>query len=208
MVACLLTNMQTWQQELRQGKGIGQVYRLCCREENSSHHLHPDLTLRAAFENERTPGARGDVEEPENDLGLEDENKTSRSEVNDRAGPNVADCRRTTVSSQELRLPANMTLPIEAQIRIVQHLLTFEGEPVHTISRLDPYITPRSGPNNINWQPRLLHRFHVGTASVSLVHAIDPNDLLAPLLVCSQWHFWGSTIFYGENRFVFSSLGE
>ena len=156
------------------------------------------MKLRAASRRERAPEDQNNDEANDDDSDLEAEEKAA----------NVPNESRTTVSGQELRLPPNMSLPIKVKLRILQHLLTFPGEPLHAISRLDPYRAPRRDPNDTNWEPRLLHRFHVGTAAVSLTDAINPNDLLAPLLVSSQWHFWGSTIFYSKNRFVFSSLGE
>lgn len=103
------------------------------------------------------------------------------------------------------------SLPLTAQFRILQELLYFNGQKIHVLSRLDPMLKPslNSGvlgddPEN----PQLLHRFHVGDKPVSITKATLPKDLLAPLVVCKKWFFWGCHLFYGENTFAFSSLGE
>jgi hypothetical protein len=54
----------------------------------------------------------------------------------------------------------------------------------------------------------LLRRFHIGSSSVNLTMATKPQELLAALQVCKKWHVWGCHLFYGQNRFAFSSLGE
>lgn len=97
-------------------------------------------------------------------------------------------------------------LPLKTQFKILQHLLCFYGKKIHVLSRLDPYQPPAL--ENSEEDPRLLYRFHIGDAPVNLTHATLPNALLAPLLVCKKLHFWGSYLFYGENTFAFSSLGE
>lgn len=95
------------------------------------------------------------------------------------------------------------------QIKILRYYFNLTEDSIHVISRLDEFVVPQAEEPDTEWEPRLLHRFHIGTGPVNLTYdAIKPNDLLAPLLVCSQWHFWGSTFFYSQNRFVFSSLGE
>ncbi|KAG5923207.1 hypothetical protein E4U42_005023 [Claviceps africana] len=97
------------------------------------------------------------------------------------------------------------------QFKTLQHALCFHKERVHVLSRLDPYHPPDI--EDDAWEEddfsiSLLHRFHIGSEPVNLTNAILPNTLLAPLLVCKKFHFWGASIFYGENRFAFSSLGE
>ncbi|KAG6005177.1 hypothetical protein E4U21_000369 [Claviceps maximensis] len=99
----------------------------------------------------------------------------------------------------------------KVQFRILQHALCFHKQRIHVLSRLDPYQPPvidNDDLENADFLPSLLHRFHVGDEPVSLTNATLPSVLLAPLLVCKKFNFWGASIFYGENRFTFSSLGE
>lgn len=101
--------------------------------------------------------------------------------------------------------------------RILESLLVFPGKAVHAVSRFDPcYLPPIEtlvargktgiGANGANL--RLMHRFCIGTGRFSLTYADKPNDLLAPLLVCREWHYIGANLFYSLNKFCFSSLGE
>lgn len=102
-------------------------------------------------------------------------------------------------------------LPPLAQFRVLQMLLCFYGKKVHVLTRLDPYHEPSLSTGELGndpERPQLLRRFHIGDSPVSLTYATLPNDLLAPLVVCKQWLFWGAHLFYGENTFAFSSLGE
>lgn len=100
-------------------------------------------------------------------------------------------------------------LPDDIQVKILRIVLVFDGEPVHAISRLDPFYESDSGHLNCNHQTSLLHRFHIGRDQVSLTFGtIHPQKLLAPLLVCRQWNLVGSILFYGANTFTFSSIGE
>ncbi|KAG5971807.1 hypothetical protein E4U55_001067 [Claviceps digitariae] len=102
-------------------------------------------------------------------------------------------------------------LSLTVQFKILQHVLCFDNQRVHVLSRLDPYHPPDvedDAEEDDDFSPSLLHRFHVGNEPVSLTNGTMPNVLLAPLLVCKKFHFWGASIFYGENRFAFSSLGE
>ncbi|KAG5953171.1 hypothetical protein E4U53_006548 [Claviceps sorghi] len=97
------------------------------------------------------------------------------------------------------------------QFKILQHALCFHKQTIHVLSRLDPHHPPDV--EGDAWQEddfsfSLLHRFHIGSRPVSLTNATLPNTLLAPLLVCKKFNFWGASIFYGENSFAFSSLGE
>ncbi|KAH7175692.1 hypothetical protein EDB81DRAFT_770638 [Dactylonectria macrodidyma] len=87
-------------------------------------------------------------------------------------------------------------------------VLVYEGEPVHAISRLDPYRIPREVPINSSGDQALMHRFHIGKRKVSLSFAANPQALLAPLLVSREWNYIGANLFYSQNKFCFSSLGE
>ncbi|KAM0217215.1 hypothetical protein ACHAQD_000132 [Fusarium lateritium] len=74
-------------------------------------------------------------------------------------------------------------LPDDIQVKILRIVLVFDGEPVHAVSRLDPYYEPDSDHLNCNQQTSLLHRFHIGREQVSLTFGtIHPQKLLAPLL--------------------------
>lgn len=99
-------------------------------------------------------------------------------------------------------------IPADIQFQILKHFLHFKGRVVHAISRLDREHPVEEVPLNRFGKPSYLHRLHVGRDAVSLTFSPEPNTFLAPLLVCKRWHFWGSHIFYGENTFAFSSLGE
>ncbi|PHH66565.1 hypothetical protein CDD81_7040 [Ophiocordyceps australis] len=101
-------------------------------------------------------------------------------------------------------------LPDLLVVRILRLCLCFPGQVVHAISRLDPWHEPEEGDieKDTNQTPRLLRRLHVGLTPISLTYATKPEKLLAPLLVSRAWNFWGSHLFYGENTFAFSSLGE
>lgn len=106
---------------------------------------------------------------------------------------------------QTMRLETDVfktKLPAEALVRILQYLLSFKGDVVHAISRLDPCFKPETATEHF------IHKYHVGSGPVSLSFAPGPETLLGPLLVCHRWHAVGSTIFYGDNKFAFSSLGE
>jgi hypothetical protein len=105
-------------------------------------------------------------------------------------------------------MPETLKLPADIQFRILKHFFHFKGNVVHAISRLDPEYPEDSAPLGRDGKPSFYHRLHVGRKPVSIRFAPDPNVFLAPLLVCKRWHFWGSHIFYGENTFAFSSLGE
>lgn len=104
--------------------------------------------------------------------------------------------------SQTFDFPANV------QFQILKHFFNFKGRVVHAISRLDPYRPLTQVPRNCCGGPSYLHRLHVGRSKVSITFSPEPSVFLSPLLVCKRWHFWGSHIFYGENTFAFSSLGE
>lgn len=99
-------------------------------------------------------------------------------------------------------------LPIGILIRILKCVLLFRDVPIHVISRLDPFYQPHTVPSTASGSPTYIRKFHIGTDPVSLSFAPRASILLAPLLVCRRWHYVGSTIFYGDNTFAFSSLGE
>lgn len=99
-------------------------------------------------------------------------------------------------------------LPPTVHLGILRHLLTFE-KPIHALSRMDPDVPFQRGSQPHDYgEVRLLHRFHIGSSSVNLTYSTKPQHLLSPLLVSKYWHFLGSTLFYGCNTFIFSSLGE
>ena len=98
--------------------------------------------------------------------------------------------------------------PLAALVCILDHVLNYQGIAVHAISRLDPHCLDSCKNHNTTGDPSLLHRFHVGSSPVSVIGATEPQVLLAPLLVCAEWHYIGSHTFYSLNTFAFSSLGE
>lgn len=101
-------------------------------------------------------------------------------------------------------------LGLNIEALVLQCALRF-NEGIHAISRLDPFLvpeTPECLPRDRWGKFTYLRRYHVGSRSCNLtLSALRPDELLAPLLVCRQWHMIGSNIFY-TNKFVFSSLGE
>lgn len=97
-------------------------------------------------------------------------------------------------------------LSTNVQLKILGHALIFD-KIIHAISRLDEWVEPSEVPEGVE-DVRLLHRFHIGSAPVCLTHAIRPEVLLAPLIVCRSWNVMGCYVFYGLNTFAFSSLGE
>lgn len=170
----------------------GRIYGLSCMEENMSPvvtKLHPYLRLRAPTDIEER---RAILEDNQN---TESPRKGFEKKVLVPQGPIDGFC------------PFD-NIPPPILVKILQHVLVFRGKVVHALSRLDPHYEPDGVPANINGRCSLLHRFHVGTESVSLTFASHPQDLLAPLLVNKVWSMVGINIFYGENVFAFSSLGE
>lgn len=102
-------------------------------------------------------------------------------------------------------LDGRWSLPLQVQATILFHYFCLPG-PIHAISRL-----PNTEPDEADLSPRTrtgkflhLRRFHIRFDKRSR----RPNQLLAPLLVNKNWHFWGSHCFYGNNSFAFSSIGE
>ncbi|PFH58900.1 hypothetical protein XA68_13067 [Ophiocordyceps unilateralis] len=111
----------------------------------------------------------------------------------------------TDVDADEVAgLTGRWDLPLEVQARVLFHYFCFP-RPLHAVSRL-PLTEPNEAdvPRDATGKLRYFSRFHVGSELTS--H--PPNQLLAPLLVNKNWHFWGCHFFYGNNTFAFSSLGE
>lgn len=158
-----------------------QVYKRVCQETNGSTSIrlvHPQLNLR---------------EPTERELGEEQEEQTNQKPSFDRSN-----------------LPPLVfaQLPSSVLLRILGYVLVFPGKVVHAISRLDPFQSPPRVPTNSSGRVSLYHRFHVGAEKISVMGATKPSRLLASLLVNKRWHFLGSHVFYGENTFAFSSIGE
>ncbi|KAJ4263820.1 hypothetical protein NW762_005853 [Fusarium torreyae] len=178
----------------RDWKNWGDIYKLSCREENMSWALgnpispktHPYLKLRPPTDGEEAKAIGGEGCSPQPVY------------------------RRPRLESEEEIHPFRFNeLENEDKIKILRYLLVFDGEIVHAISRLDPFYEPSSVHRNCNGQLSLFHRFHIGREEVSLTFGtIHPQILLAPLLVCKQWNLIGSSLFYGANKFAFSSIGE
>ncbi len=106
-------------------------------------------------------------------------------------------------------------LPISIQGKILAMLLHFDGELVHAISRLDPFVEPKIVLKKAKLEGRccLLNRFFLTSSSkytsFNLTHGTQkPNELLSVLFVSKRWLFLGIHAFYGLNTFAFSSLGE
>jgi hypothetical protein len=101
-------------------------------------------------------------------------------------------------------------MPLSFAVGVLRHLLVFPGELVHCISRLDPHVALTEVPRNTSGDPSLLHRFAIGQRklNISLTHATHPQELLAIFCVCKTFNFLGSHLFFSQNVFVFSSLGE
>ncbi|PNP84846.1 hypothetical protein FNYG_01940 [Fusarium nygamai] len=183
----------------------GDIYKLSCQEENMSWAFgkntppktHPHLVLCA-------PTA-----------------EQERSAIMDEGESECGGCtpqpyhRRECGQDEEQDLgPAALDLLRPDQrhfimIKVLQYVLVFDDEVVHAISRLDPYFEPKRVDRNCNNKVSLLHRFHIGRERVSLTFGtINPQELLAPLMVSKEWHLIGSSLFYGANKFAFSSIGE
>lgn len=183
---------QTWPDRIG-SESWETIYKLSCLEGNASPKLtklHPDLNLR-----------RPTNRELQADLLQDDPSEHQRPRPFDMLAGK-------TPGGNVLRGKLPTKIPDEVQFQILRHFFDFRGKVVHAISRLDPHHPLDEAPMNRNQRPSYLHRLHVGRTPVSIQFAPDPNVFLAPLLVCKRWHFWGSHIFYGQNTFAFSSLGE
>lgn len=178
----------------------GEVYKLCCREENMSWQFgkskppktHPYLKLVPPTDEQEVSATISDSRgctPPIHDRDV------SSGEDEDRGPPRLGG-----LNDQDRQ---------NIITRILRYTLVFEEDIIHSISRLDPYLEPGSVNLNCNNRMSLLHRFHIGKEPVSLsMGAIHPQRLLAPLLVCREFNMIGSHLFYGANRFAFSSIGE
>lgn len=151
---------------------------------------HPFLrfvSARNSAEDEEPEGEESEDEEPENDPP---------------GSPLIS-----------ARWPADSELPDNVLFRILEHLLYYDKEICHCISRLDYYQPPETFPSREelgNSRTGMKGRFFFSDtqrAPVSLTHdTLDPNDVLAPSLVCRRWAFYSLNIFFGRNTFSFSSL--
>ncbi|KAM3515151.1 hypothetical protein MY11210_001269 [Beauveria gryllotalpidicola] len=174
----------------RPNLGYDIIVKLATSEENgSSVYLHPGLKLRAPSGAEK------------------EQYRAGNGRMTGTPAP--------TQASHPATGPDSISrLPVQILGRILRSLLVFDGQPVHVVSRLDPHHSPdldsdKSIQTDTNGAGlRLMNRFHVGNASVSLGCAIFPNVLLAPLGVCRRWNYIGGNLFYSLNHFCFSSLGE
>ncbi|KAK3945674.1 hypothetical protein QBC46DRAFT_249661, partial [Diplogelasinospora grovesii] len=88
-----------------------------------------------------------------------------------------------------------------------------EGQLVHALSRLDPFVKPNSIPSTdelrLQGRSGLKNVFFWGKRECSITRDCHyPNDTLRILLVSKRFHFIGVHCFYGLNTFAFSSLGE
>lgn len=114
-------------------------------------------------------------------------------------------------TSPRISVGSTKRLGLMIEARILQQALRFDRD-IHAISRLDPHYEPETSqelPRNLSGALTHLRRYHIGSRPCSLTYsARRPNELLAPLLACRAWNFIGSHIFYAQNRFLFSSLGE
>lgn len=114
------------------------------------------------------------------------------------------------------KMPSGVQMPDAVLFCILEHLLSYEGFLCHCISRLDPHERPNSFPTKRELgheRTGIRGRFFFSQSPertpVSLTHdTLDPNHLLAALLVSRKCAFFGIHIFYGRNTFAFSSLGE
>lgn len=113
------------------------------------------------------------------------------------------------------KMPPGVQMPDAVLFCILEHLLSYEGFLCHCISRLDPHERPDSFPTKRELgheRTGIRGRFFFSRGQrtpISLTHStLDPNQVLAALLVSRKSAFFGIHIFYGRNTFAFSSLGE
>ncbi|KAI5464858.1 hypothetical protein BGZ63DRAFT_421850 [Mariannaea sp. PMI_226] len=181
------------------GPSWGEIVRISCFENNmppAVDKTHPDIRLieptprqwRELFRMYRAQAA--EIIEIEDDS--EDEAEASSSEVENNNRPDGL----------------FQHVPPEILVAILRMVLVFEGESIHALSRLDSYVKPRIVPRDRNGNVSLLHRFHIGSGAFNLTFATKPQDLLGPLLVSKKWNYVAAHLFYSQNKFCFSSLGE
>ncbi|XWW98563.1 hypothetical protein V2A60_006563 [Cordyceps javanica] len=185
----------TWKaalyRELRyqENKDYDKIYRIACKEENRSRYLHPQLRLR-----------------PPTDFEQKEDIRHTEADSDDAVGGN-----------EHGQPTFTKRFPLGILMEILKCLVVFPGEAVHVVSRLDPHyksdvshLLPHQsfGVQENGTNLRFLHRFLIGTGQFNLTYAKKPNELLAPLLVSKQWYYIACNLFYSNNRFCFSSLGE
>lgn len=183
------------------------IYQKSCYEENTSTRLHPLLRLRPPSDAENKRAVQPELNSTPSESKNAEDNETQRDQG---CFDHVAEGGHTVGGQNPISC-----LPLDILGRILQHILVFDGQLVHAISRLDPYqeaepsaaTTASTSASDIN-AIQLLRRFHIGTRRFNLTHAPHPSQVLAPLLVCKKWNYIGCNLFYSLNRFCFSSLGE
>ncbi|KAF4954928.1 hypothetical protein FGADI_4928 [Fusarium gaditjirri] len=163
----------------------GDIYKLCCQEENMSWAFgkntppktHPHLILCAPTREQELSAIMDEGESDCEGCPPQPYQRCERAQDEEEdIGPSPFD----TLPSKDRN---------EIMIKILQYVLVFDGEVVHAISRLDPFFEPKGVDWNCNNKVSLLHRFHIGRERVSLTFGtINPQELLAPLMVSKEWH--------------------
>lgn len=99
--------------------------------------------------------------------------------------------------------------PLDVQLRIWRFVLVFKGCLIHIFSRLDPFEEKQPPTRSLSGLPAKIFISDVssGKARVSISEAMDPAELLRPLLTCKRWAFFMSHVFLSMNTFAFSSFG-
>ena len=115
-------------------------------------------------------------------------------------------------NTDHVAVPSLDKLPQTILTRILDHILVFSDN-VHVISRPDPYHAPilpthQQGRRVTANEMTIPRRFFIGNGKCSITYAIRPKHLLSVLGVNRRWNALGTAIFYGNNVFAFSSLGE
>jgi len=187
--------------------------------------VHPSIKLKAGAVEEDIPAEGGTDDKGDGELGEEEDGS---EQVEEAAAPEVEtgeEALRSLVLPRQYPRPVAIcgfiewrafpfeALPTDLQARIFRLLLCHGDKLIHAFSRLDKWVPPTTAPpsNDHKARSHLPHRFYIGITGdeVSLTDdTLDPNEVLAPLLVCRRWYFLGVHCFYGLNTFAFSSLGE
>ncbi|KAL2162248.1 hypothetical protein VTH06DRAFT_7161 [Thermothelomyces fergusii] len=202
---------RTWPDDLRSylrnfrpdPRRYGQIYRLCCKEENMSTRkelVHPDLKL--------VPPRTRHPEDSDSEAGesADSERSGGPEHALEQHGDGIRGGEGASVPFPFEKLPW------ELQAGILKLLLFKRDQIVHCLSRLDPFVQPDDFPSAEELGPTrsgLMNRFFWGKRRCNLTQdGVEPNRLLAVLGVSRRLHFLGVHIFYGLNTFAFSSLGE